>query len=171
MGTRNSVETGADTLAKRLAEAMRAGEVVRRRAGMSPYTGALSQRIDYRQYDIPEVQHKLALVVRAVEAVRIARLPLLFEWHGIEPDDWQGLALALACAHVPGFQERGVHGPKQRGRPRKIRNALYIKPTGKPGRPRSLSPEVRRELVLGADLWLRSRRASGKRATDPPTSE
>jgi hypothetical protein len=39
-----------------------------------------------------------------IEDERLAKLPDLFAAHNVPLGDWQGLAMALAKAHVPGFK-------------------------------------------------------------------
>jgi hypothetical protein len=153
--------------AERLADAMRAGALARRRAG--PYSGALARPIDLKQCDVAAIPNQLAAAFQAVAHVRAARVPLLFEWHGIEPGDWQGLALALARAHVPGFQESAPAWAKpRRGRPRKVRNALFeaMRTPRQSGRPARWTPDLLHELLATADRWRETERKAGRRASD-----
>lgn len=57
------------------------------------------------------------------------RLQALGDWYGVEPGNWQELALCLALAHVPGFR--------------------FTRPKSKGGRPPAFSPDTE-ALVLRA---------------------
>ncbi len=96
------------------------------------------------------------------------RLELLFDTFKIPRGDFQQLAIALACLHVPGFRV-----PTRRGRPRKIKArptaaqlAQRLGAYGRPraGRRRSMSPI---ELVRAVDTWQTKQKVlTGMRPTD-----
>lgn len=70
------------------------------------YTGELAQQITLR---LPSVMESLGDDFAEREGLRIAealaaKLPALARAHGVREGDWYGLVLALASAHVKGFQ-------------------------------------------------------------------
>lgn len=72
------------------------------------YTGKLAKKIIFSQ-------GTLLTSPRPPMAELIEKLPNLFDFHHVERGDWAGLALALAMAHVPGFQFQ-----KRAGAPKKL---------------------------------------------------
>jgi hypothetical protein len=105
------------------------------------------------------------------------RLILLFDFLAIPPDDFQELAIALACIHVVGFgvpKKRG-RSPKKRVRPPK-KQALQQEPLttaqiaqkfGASGRGRRIPKITAPALVSSADRWLdEQRNLTGRQMTD-----
>src|SRR5882757_2294876 len=86
------------------------------------YSGVLLRQIllpdrtsgDLKRYRLRTWQssHQRA-AERVIRSERLAKLPILFEHFGIDPNSpgaWQALACALAARHVPGFQMRRATG-------------------------------------------------------------
>ena len=115
-----------------------------------------------------EVQRENKKREAEINAERVRRLELLFDYFDLQHGDYTGLALALALGHVPGLQ---VQLERKRGRPPDIKklweSVTRQRQRGKPGRPRNFTPEVQRMLVASADQWKAKQRATGiKRPSD-----
>lgn len=107
------------------------------------YIGSLAQPIvvPFRLYLAAALQNdglygvRPDAVERFVSRERAAKLLTLFPRLGLAVDDWQGLALKLALAHVPGFQigqRRGA--PKGKISGQEILNLLNAWRTQNPGK-------------------------------------
>ena len=79
------------------------------------YTGNLNQPIKpFRPDPLTQGQDTQAEIEAELDHLQREiwpKVPDLFKAHGVEVNDWPGLAIALAKAHVPGFQIQ------KRGRP------------------------------------------------------
>jgi hypothetical protein len=135
------------------------------------YTGELRKRISMNGPRDGEIWRKVRL---------------LCEHHGVENEDWLGLAMALAFTHVPGFQHsRSGRKPSPMTIKKRFRQWLAaqpnqllamaslpdslvnyasgLKPQQRRGRPRTNPPEQDRRLVRGADKWRQIQRDAGAR--------
>ena len=68
------------------------------------YDGALKRRIPGKQFGLLAGDEDYASDAVRIADAQLAKLPALFEAHGVPFGEWHLLTLALAIAHVPGFK-------------------------------------------------------------------
>jgi len=192
MATKRNASECGDTRARKPADTIRKVGVFPNRP--TEYTGDLAQPLRAAVPGGPglgaslEEQHAYMASQQSARMAEIRRrMDLLFAHYCLERHDFVGLAVALAFAHVPGFQDE-PRKPR-RGRPTKqakalaaasskaastgqnalmlIAEALYpAKGKGKSGRPVRWDAELQRTLVRVADDWKQSQKALGRRGSD-----
>lgn len=91
------------------------------------------------------------------------RWKLLYEWHGVQDGDLDGLLTKLVETHVPGFRMARSGRPATRQRARALAGALANvggfaleqaqMPRRPAGRPRALTFEEARAFVSAANDW------------------
>jgi hypothetical protein len=74
------------------------------------YEGILNERIQHHWAPGlgPAESHRSNAEELALK--RKEKFPALFDFHGVENGDWEGLAMALAQTHVAGFMVQGAVG-------------------------------------------------------------